>query len=75
MGVIEGACALLLGQPMYRLYSRQPAALADRGGCPDGQQRSPEPQGGAGALAGLHHLCHGFIRPPMLDYCQVRILL
>lgn len=72
MGIIEGACALLLGQPMYRLYSRQPAALAAVAAALMGSSGHQSPKAVQALSQAFITFAMGFIRPPMLEYCQVR---
>ena len=72
VGIIEGACALLLGQPMYRLYSRQPAALAAVAAALLGSSGYQSPKAVQALSQAFITFAMGFIRPPMLDYCQVR---
>ena len=71
MGIIEGACALLLGQPMYRLYSRQPEALAAVAAALMGSSGHQSPKAVQALSQAFITFAMGFIRPPMLDYCQV----
>ena len=73
MGIIEGACALLLGQPMYRLYSRQPAALAAVAAALMGSSGHQSPKAVQALSQAFITFAMGFIRPPQLDYCQVSI--
>ena len=75
VGIIEGACALLLGQPMYRLCSRQPAALAAVAAALMGSSGHQSPKAVQALSQAFITFAMGFIRPPMLDYCQVRIVL
>ena len=71
VAIIEGACALLLGQPMYRLYSRQPAALAAVAAALLGSSGHQSPKAVQALSQAFITFAMGFIRPPMLDYCQV----
>jgi hypothetical protein len=71
VGIIEGACALLLGQPMYRLYARHPAALVAVAAALMGSGGHASPQAVASLSQAFITFAMGFIRPPALEYCQV----
>jgi len=71
VAIIEGACALLLGQPMYRLYARQPAALATVAAALMNSSGHQSPKAVQALSQAFITFAMGFIRPPMLDYCQV----
>lgn len=71
VAIIEGACALLLGQPMYRLYARRPDALMAVAAALMGSGGHASPQAVAALSQAFITFAIGFIRPPALEYCQV----
>ena len=71
MAIIEGACALLLGQPMYRLYARRSDALMAVAAALMGSGGHASPQAVVALSQAFITFAMGFIRPPALEYCQV----
>ena len=71
VAIVEGACALLMGQPMYRIFARQPAALAAVAAALMGSSGHASPQAVQALSQAFITFAMGFIRPPMLEYCQV----
>lgn len=70
-GIVDGACALLVGQPMYRLYARQPAALALVAAALMGSAGHQSPKAVQALSQAFITFAMGFIRPPLLEHSQV----
>ena len=71
VAIVEGACALLMGQPMYRIFARQPVALAAVAAALMGSSGHASPKAVQALSQAFITFAMGFIRPPMLEYCQV----
>ena len=49
----------LVGPAHVQALCKAACSISSGGGRANEQQWAPEPQGGAGAVAGVHYLCHG----------------